>query len=85
MKGAPGCVGPAQAVILPTTCSQILQNRARTVSDLHMMVQHDGKERATHEWREVLAAAGFALQRVVPTRSIFSVVEAVPMPLSKLV
>lgn len=82
--GCPGCA-PAQAVILPTSCTQVLQNRARTISDLHMMVQHNGKERATHEWAEVLAASGFALVRVVPTRSMFSIVEAVPIPLEKLV
>ena len=74
----------AQAVILPRTCSQILQNRGRTMSDLHMMVQHNGKERDTAEWRAILAASGFALVRVVPTRSVFSVVEAVPAPLEAL-
>lgn len=53
-------------------------NRARVASDLHMMVQHDGKERSAEEWRAILEAAGFRLARIVRTRSIFSIVEAVP-------
>lgn len=43
-----------------------------------MCAQHDGKERDTEQWRAILAAAGFELRRVVATRSIFSIVEAVP-------
>jgi hypothetical protein len=70
-----------QCVIMPSsTPTGDLLNRARTASDLHMMVQHDGKERDPDEWRAILAEAGFALRRIVPTRSLFSVVEAVPAP-----
>lgn len=56
------------------------RDRARTASDLHMMIQHDGKERNTQQWEDVLARAGFVLTRIVSTRSVFSVVEARPVP-----
>jgi hypothetical protein len=45
--------------------------------DLEMLVSPGGKERTETEYRELLAAAGFRLTRVVPTKSPFSVIEAV--------
>ena len=36
-----------------------------------------GKERTEKEYRELLAAAGFRLTRIVPMRSPLSIVEAV--------
>ncbi|MDQ3805001.1 MAG: methyltransferase [Acidobacteriota bacterium] len=45
--------------------------------DLEMLVSPGGAERTAREYRELLAAAGFRLTRIVPTRSPFSVVEAV--------
>jgi len=45
--------------------------------DLHMMMtNHGGKERTEPEYRELLGAAGFALQRVIPTNTPWSVMEA---------
>jgi hypothetical protein len=46
------------------------------------MLSLDGKERDAQQWADVLARAGFQLTRVVSTRSIFSVVEATPVPLA---
>jgi SAM-dependent methyltransferase len=37
--------------------------------DVHMLMLFGGRERTEAEFRGLLAAAGFALQRVVPTRS----------------
>jgi hypothetical protein len=37
--------------------------------DLHMLMLLGGRERTEREYRELLGAAGFALQRVVPTAS----------------
>lgn len=48
------------------------------VLDLEMMVICDGKERTESEYRELLAAAGFKLTRVVPTEGPHGLVEAVP-------
>lgn len=47
--------------------------------DLHMMMtNHGGKERTEREYRELLRAAGFALLRVIPTGTPWSVIEAKP-------
>jgi hypothetical protein len=46
--------------------------------DLHMMMtNHGGRERTQEEYRELLSAAGFDLQRVFPTSTPWSVIEAV--------
>jgi hypothetical protein len=44
--------------------------------DLIMLVMTGGRERTEEQFRNLLAAAGFTLTRVIPTRSPFSVVEA---------
>lgn len=46
--------------------------------DLQMLVMTGGRERTAGEYRELLAAAGFELTRVVETKSLVSIVEAVP-------
>lgn len=46
--------------------------------DLHMLVRQTGRERAECEYRDLLAAAGFELTRVAPTRSQVSVIEGAP-------
>jgi hypothetical protein len=48
--------------------------------DVHMLVLLGARERTEAQYRELLEAAGFALRRVVPTRSPvgLSVIEAVP-------
>jgi hypothetical protein len=38
-----------------------------------------GKERSVDEYRELLARAGFRLNRVFPVPGDFSVIEALPM------
>lgn len=45
--------------------------------DLVMLTIEGGKERTEKEYRELLEAAGLHLNRVIPTRSPFSIVEAV--------
>jgi hypothetical protein len=47
--------------------------------DLNMLAMVGGKERTATEFRELLAAAGFQLTKIVPTHSPMSVIEAVPM------
>jgi len=45
--------------------------------DLHMMMtNHGGRERTEQEYRELLAAAGFRIERVIPTSTPWSVIEA---------
>ena len=48
------------------------------LSDLQMMHSLSGRERSEGEFRALLARAGFALTRVVPTAGALSVVESVP-------
>lgn len=45
--------------------------------DLEMLTSPGGAERTAKEYRELLAHAGFKLTRIVPTKSPFSIVEAV--------
>jgi len=45
-------------------------------SDLNMMQGPGGRERTEPEWSDLLAAAGLALRRVIPTSIGFSILEA---------
>ncbi len=47
------------------------------VMDLEMLVSPGGVERTAGEYRELLAAAGLRLTRIIPTKSPFSIIEAV--------
>ena len=47
--------------------------------DIVMLLLTGGEERTEDEYAELLARAGFRLERVVPTRSPVSVLEAVPV------
>jgi hypothetical protein len=54
------------------------ENPDAKLSDLNMMVGPGGRERTTDEFSALLAAGGFALQRVVPTAIGLSVFEGRP-------
>jgi len=47
--------------------------------DLNMMVMTGGIERTEMEYRQLLASSGFRLERVVATKSPFSIIEAAPI------
>ena len=47
------------------------------ILDLEMLTSPGGIERTEDEYRELFAQAGFRLSRIVPTRSPFSIIEAV--------
>jgi hypothetical protein len=49
------------------------------LTDIAMLVLTGGKERTLEEYRELLAAAGFRLNQVVPTSSDWVVIEAMPI------
>jgi O-methyltransferase/methyltransferase family protein len=49
------------------------------VQDMVMLVFPGGQERTEAEYHSLLGQAGFRLSRVVPTESIVSVIEAVPI------
>jgi hypothetical protein len=48
------------------------------IADLEMMLFPSGKERTEAEFRELFAAAGWKLTRIIPTASHVSIVEGVP-------
>ena len=43
-----------------------------------MLVFVDGQERTAAQYRELLQRSGFHLNRIVPTTSPFSIIEATP-------
>ena len=45
--------------------------------DLEMLISPGGQERTAEEYRQLLAVAGLRLSRILPTRSPFSIIEAV--------
>jgi hypothetical protein len=47
--------------------------------DMVMLLQTGGEERSEDEYRALLDKAGFRLARVIPTNSVASIVEAVPV------
>ena len=51
---------------------------AGKLTDITMLLIAGGRERAEDEYRVLLAGAGFAVTRIVPTRSPASVIEATP-------
>ena len=54
------------------------QGLATKLADLNMLVNPGGMERSREQYAELLSAAGFRLECVIPTRSSFSLVEARP-------
>jgi O-methyltransferase domain/Dimerisation domain len=46
--------------------------------DLVMLVMTGGKERTIEEYSELLASAGFRLNKVVPTEADYAIIEAIP-------
>lgn len=49
------------------------------VYDLAMMTNFDGKERTAQQFDELVGAAGFSIQRIIPTAGTLSIVECVPV------
>ncbi|HYP00269.1 MAG TPA: methyltransferase, partial [Pyrinomonadaceae bacterium] len=47
------------------------------IQDLEMLLSPGGLERTEDEYRRLLTEAGFELQRIIPTASPMSVLEAV--------
>ncbi len=47
--------------------------------DMHMLVMHGGHDRTEAEYRDLLEAAGFKINRVIQTDFLRSVIEAVPV------
>ncbi|BDA50119.1 Acetylserotonin O-methyltransferase [Coccomyxa sp. Obi] len=50
----------------------------RAIFDVHMMVALNGVERTVTQWTDLLRTAGFSFVRNIQTRSVFTIVEAIP-------
>jgi hypothetical protein len=48
-------------------------------ADIAMMVLTGGKERTMDEYRELLAGAGFGVNRVLPIAGDFNIIESLPV------
>jgi hypothetical protein len=64
--------------IIPERAAPSAGATATFLSDLNMLLLTGGRERTEAEYRALLAAAGFALTRVVPTSTPHCIIEAVP-------
>jgi hypothetical protein len=54
------------------------KDAAILLMDMVMLAGSRGRERTQNEFRDLYHQAGFALNRVIPTRSLLSIVEGVP-------
>jgi hypothetical protein len=64
-------------ILLESVVPESAEPHFSKMIDLEMMMYPGGKERTESEWRELMAASGFHLARIVPTKSPLCVIEAV--------
>ena len=69
--------GDGKVLIVETVVPENNEPHYSKLLDLEMLVSPGGAERTATEYRELLARAGFELTRIIPTKSPFSIVEAV--------
>jgi hypothetical protein len=68
--------GPARLLIIEHVVGRSNQSCAGTIGDIQMMVRSGGRNRTAEELRELLAACGFHLRRIIPTGGGPDIVEA---------
>lgn len=78
-----GALGPGARLLLvervvPQRLSASRDDQALACMDLHMLLQHGGRERSEAELRGLLASAALDTVSVTPLRSTLALVEAVP-------
>jgi hypothetical protein len=66
-----------KVLIVETVVPEGDQPHYSKLLDLEMLTSPGGAERTADEYRRLLAAAGFELTRIIPTKSPFSIIEAV--------
>ena len=65
--------------VIPEHVTTASDTAAKLLADLNMLLLTGGRERTEAEYRSLLAAAGFALTRIVPTATPISIIEATPI------
>ena len=80
LRACRGAIGPGGRLLVIEACipSGDVPHPGKPL-DMVMLVAMGGRERTEVEYRELLAAAGFRLTRVVATASPMSVLEAIPV------
>lgn len=61
--------------LYPARIDRSLESRGATANDVNMLICTGGRQRSEAEFRQLFAAAGFRLARVVPTVAQLSVIE----------
>jgi 16S rRNA G1207 methylase RsmC len=64
--------------IYPPRIDRSLESRGAAANDVNMLVCTGGRQRSEQEFRELYAASGFELTRVVPTPARVCVIEGSP-------
>ena len=64
--------------VYPPRIDQSLESRGAAANDVNMLVCTGGRQRSEEEFRDLYAASGFSLTRVVPTPARVCVIEGVP-------
>jgi len=83
LKNVRAAIGPEGRLlivdrVLPERAEASLAMRTAMMADLLMLIHLTGRERTEREFRTLLEASAFGLQRVVPTGTQLSVIEAAP-------
>lgn len=83
IRAAIGSFTGAKVIIVESCIASNMMSTTHTpriCGDVHMMVQYgDAKERTESEFSDLLTAAGFKLNKLLPTKSLFFVLEASPV------
>jgi SAM-dependent methyltransferase len=64
--------------VYPQRIDQSLTSRGAAANDVNMLVCTGGRQRSEREFRDLYAAAGFRLTRIVPTPARVAVIEGEP-------
>lgn len=66
--------------VYPPRVDESLASRGAAKNDVNMLVNTGGRQRSEAEFRLLYEAAGFQLERIVPTEARVSVIEGTPAP-----
>ena len=69
--------GDGKVLIVESVVPEGNESHYSKLLDLEMLVSPGGMERTAEEYRALLARAGFELTQIIPTKSPFSIIEAV--------
>jgi hypothetical protein len=65
--------------LYPERIDQSMVSRGAAANDVNMLVSTGGRQRSETEFRSLLESAGLALERVIPTPAMVSLIEATPV------